>query len=334
MANTSRKRALRPRPSTQSPVVGDSGLQRDSPVTNLKSPLEILSTTSKTASETQKYKLLAWNLLLVGVQIYSAMSANSLSLFTAIIHSTINFLLIIAIMLRGSFTETSSRRVPVVTSRISTAGRILFAFTMITFSMVCAALSCQEILRGQRRVPSLPSITVMSGVFVGKLCVFFYSPLKPGYPQTRTWSKTHPNDLSIHGLGILMSISGLKTRWWWIDALGAIVLCVSISWTWGCTLVYELKLLIGVSADAETHDLIREIALAHDARVLNVNYVRAHHAGSGLVVEVDIVMSPCLTLKVSRDVAKGLQAKLERFLHVERAFVHVAYETRGDVLEN
>lgn len=130
-----------------------------------------------------------------------------------------------------------------------------------------------------------------------------------------------------------MSIGGLKTRWW-IDVLGAIVLCVSISWTWGCTFVRELKLLIGVSADAATHSLIRDIALAHDDRVLNVDSVRAYHAGSGLIVEVDIVMSACQTLKVSRDVAKGLQAKLERFLRVERAFVHVAYETRGELLEN
>lgn len=331
MANTSRKRALHPRLVPQSQVVGDSDLQRELSAINRNEIVEPLSNANGTALKSQQHKVLAWDILLTGFQLY-ALSANSLSLLIPTINSTINILFTIALHLHRSFVKTTPPRVPIVTSRIESAGRMLAAFIMITTATVCAAISCQDTLRGQKSVPTPIPTLIMSGIFVVKLCVSFYASPKPEYLQTIALSKIHPrNDLSIHGLGILMSIGGLKIRWW-IDPLGAIVLCGFISWTWVWILIHELKLLVGASADAKTHNSIREIALAHDDRVLNVDSVRAYHAGSRMIVEVDVVMSPCQTLRVSRDVAKGLQTKLERCSLVERAFVHVAYRTRGDDL--
>ncbi|KAB8277107.1 hypothetical protein BDV30DRAFT_245480 [Aspergillus minisclerotigenes] len=58
---------------------------------------------------------------------------------------------------------------------------------------------------------------------------------------------------------------------------------------WLCTSIEECKLLIGVTADI----------------------VRAYHAGPRLIVEVDV----------------DLQNKLQNLMNVDRAFVHIGYET-------
>lgn len=77
------------------------------------------------------------------------------------------------------------------------------------------------------------------------------------------------------------------------------------------------------------------MALTHHEHIRDVGSVRAYHAGPGLIVEVELVMCPCETLRASHDIAEELRIKLERNLSVERVFVRVAYESvsRADKAE-
>lgn len=67
--------------------------------------------------------------------------------------------------------------------------------------------------------------------------------------------------------------------------------------------------------------------MTHSDLVLKVDTVRAYHSGPRLVAEVDVVMDRNLSLAESHDCAEALQIKLEQLPNVERAFVHVDYET-------
>jgi len=58
-----------------------------------------------------------------------------------------------------------------------------------------------------------------------------------------------------------------------------------------------------------------------------IDTVRAYYSGPRLVVEVDVVMDANETLRSTHDVAEELQMKLESLPNVERAYVHVDYET-------
>jgi len=61
--------------------------------------------------------------------------------------------------------------------------------------------------------------------------------------------------------------------------------------------------------------------------IQSLDTVRAYHSGPRLIVEVDIVMDPDETLRATHDVAEELQTKLESLPNVERAYVHVDFET-------
>jgi len=58
-----------------------------------------------------------------------------------------------------------------------------------------------------------------------------------------------------------------------------------------------------------------------------IDTVRAYHSGPRIIVEVDIVMDPNTEMRISHDVAEELQCKLESLPDVERAYVHIDYET-------
>lgn len=67
--------------------------------------------------------------------------------------------------------------------------------------------------------------------------------------------------------------------------------------------------------------------MTHSPYITAIDTVRAWHSGPRLVVEVDIVLNPDDTLRATHDIAEELQMKLESLPNVERAYVHVDYET-------
>lgn len=67
--------------------------------------------------------------------------------------------------------------------------------------------------------------------------------------------------------------------------------------------------------------------MTHSSAIKALDTVRAWHSGPRLIVEVDIVMDATLTLRETHDVAEELQMKLESLPDVDRAYVHVDYET-------
>jgi divalent metal cation (Fe/Co/Zn/Cd) transporter len=67
--------------------------------------------------------------------------------------------------------------------------------------------------------------------------------------------------------------------------------------------------------------------MTHSPHIRAIDTVRAYHSGPRLIVEVDVVMDAEETLRFTHDVAEELQIKLESLPDVERAYVHVDYET-------
>ncbi|OAQ25667.1 hypothetical protein K457DRAFT_22878 [Linnemannia elongata AG-77] len=55
--------------------------------------------------------------------------------------------------------------------------------------------------------------------------------------------------------------------------------------------------------------------------------VRAYYAGDGLFVEIDIDHPPDTPLSQAHDLGESLQGALESLDNVERAFVHIGYNT-------
>ena len=271
------------------------------------------------------------NIILAILQLYGAISSGSLSLFTTMADAVFDPLSNITLILcNKAVQKVDPRKYPAGKARIETAGNIVFCFLMTAVSFILIAFSCQELVEGntdQTKGFHVPSVIAVSIAFCTKLALFAYCfALRNQYSQIRILWEDHRNDLLINGFGILTSVGGSKLRWW-IDPMGAIFLSILISCLWLHTATSEFKLLIGKSADTETLQLITYVSMTHSERVKAIDTVRAWHSGPRLVVEVDIVMEPEESLRVSHDVAEELQMKLESLPDVERAYVHVDFET-------
>lgn len=299
-----------------------------------------------------KYKIavrgsFAANVILAGLQIFAAVFSGSLSLFTtmadAIFDPMSNVTLIVC---NRAVKRVDPRRFPSGKARIETAGNIVFCFLMTAVSFILIVLSSMELAEGNPAprgcVPKpenhncgplktkpfhLAAIIVVSVAFCTKLVLFCYCwALRDVYSQIHILWEDHRNDMFINGVGILTSVGG-SYLYWWIDPMGAILLSIMISTLWLRTAYKEFQLLIGVTADTQLQQWITYISMTHSPQILSLDTVRAYHSGPRIIVEVDIVMAPDETLRATHDVAEDLQVKLESLPDVERAYVHIDFET-------
>jgi len=221
-------------------------------------------------------------------------------------------------------------RFPSGKARLETVGNIAFCFLMTAVSFILIAFSVRELTVGHESATKafhLPSVIAVAVAFTTKLGLFLYCwALKDKYSQINILWKDHRNDLFINGFGILTSVGGSKLKWW-IDPMGAIILSCLIAVIWLHTAFSEFLLLVGVTASVEKQQLITYVCLTHSVEIQGIDTVRVYHSGPRLIAEVDVVMNPDSSLRDTHDVAEELQIKLESLPDIERAYVHVDYET-------
>ncbi|KAK3297514.1 uncharacterized protein B0H64DRAFT_319740 [Chaetomium fimeti] len=282
-----------------------------------------------------KFKIAVWgslvaNLVLAALQLYAAISSGSLSLFTTMADAIFDPLSNVTLILTNrAVRRVDPARFPSGKARLETVGNIVFCFLMTAVSLIIIAFAARELAESsdELRPFFLPSIISVCIAFGTKLALFLYTwSIKDKYSQVRILWEDHRNDLLVNGFGILTSVGG-STLAWWLDPAGAIFLSVVISSLWLRTAFTEFLLLVGVVAPVEIQQLITYVCLTHSPAIRQIDTVRAYHSGPRLIAEVDVVMDPDATLMDTHDIAEELQMKLERLPDVERAYVHVDYET-------
>lgn len=275
------------------------------------------------------YGSLAANIALAALQAFAAVSSGSLSLFTTMADSIFDPLSNLTLILSNrAIRRVDPRRFPAGKARLETVGNIIFCFLMISVSLIIIAFAARELAEEEASKEFyLPSVISVCVAFLTKFGLFLYCwAIKDKYSQVNILWQDHRNDLLVNSFGILTSVGGSKLVWW-IDPMGAIILSVFISCVWLRTAFAEFLLIVGVTASVETQQLITYVCVTHSDAIVGIDTVRVYHSGPRLIAEVDIVMDPSQSLRDSHDVAEALQFKLEDLPDIERAYVHIDYET-------
>lgn len=301
----------------------------------LKPVSEIVAEAKQSDEDNQiRYKIAVYgsfaaNVILAGLQLYGAISSGSLSLFTTMADAIFDPMSNVTLILSNrAVARVDASRFPSGKARLETVGNIAFCFIMTAVSFILIAFSIRELAVGDPGEPfHLPSVIAVAIAFATKFSLFLYCwALKDQYSQINILWKDHRNDLFINGFGILTSVGGSKLVGW-LDPAGAIVLSVLISCIWLRTAFQEFLLLVGVTGPVEMHQLVTYVCLTHSAAITGIDTVRCYHSGPRMIAEVDVVMDANSSLRDTHDVAEELQMKLESLPDIERAYVHVDYET-------
>ncbi|KAB2099237.1 hypothetical protein AG0111_0g12548 [Alternaria gaisen] len=275
------------------------------------------------------------NFCLFVIQLYAAVSTGSLSLFATAADAFMDLVSSVVMLITSRMAARPSvYKYPVGRTRIETIGIIMFCCLMTTVAIQLIIESGRALAGGATESEELhiiPIAFVATAIFCkGSLCIYCF--LFRRYPAVHVFFIDHRNDIIVNAFGLAMSIVGSRVVWY-VDPIGAILIGLLILVSWAANAFDHVWLLVGKSAPKDYISKLIYLVVTHDSRIQKVDTCRAYHAGQNYYVEVDIVMDEGLPLKVTHDVSQTLQRKLEGLADVERAYVHVDYESEHDIFE-
>ncbi|PRP86638.1 hypothetical protein PROFUN_05117 [Planoprotostelium fungivorum] len=274
------------------------------------------------------YGSVAVNICLFGLQLFAAIQSKSLSILATMADSFMDLLSgIILLFAERASKKSANIKYPVGKARIETAGIIVFAVLMSALALELIIQAVESLIEKKEnpQLEPLPIACVAASLFA-KILLFIYCYSLRHNPSVALLATDHRNDLFVNSFGLGAAILASRTLWW-IDPAGAIVVALIILRSWASTAYEHAQLIVGVTADPNFISKITYLGLTHDKRILKMDTARAYTVGNNFFVEVDIVLDPELKLREAHDIGESLQMKLENLPNVERAFVHLDYET-------
>lgn len=97
--------------------------------------------------------------------------------------------------------------------------------------------------------------------------------------------------------------------------------------TWARTVLENVGSLIGRTAPPKYLSMLTYLVWNHHEEIKHISTVRAYTFGSSYFVEVDIVLPGDMPVSQAHDIGETLQEKIEQHPLVERAFVHIGFDS-------
>uniref|UniRef100_A0A8R1HVY4 ZT_dimer domain-containing protein n=1 Tax=Caenorhabditis japonica TaxID=281687 RepID=A0A8R1HVY4_CAEJA len=273
---------------------------------------------------------IALNLTLLFTNLLAAYLSGSLSIVSTFVDSLMDVTsgLIIGICLK-LIKNTNMFNYPRGRNRLELVGVIICSILMGIANTLLVMESITSIIEGDiNPVMDVYTLGIMLGGSAIKifLCVVCY---KRGTSSSKVLAMDMRNDIATSIVAIVCATIGDR-YWSYADPIGAILVCGVIATTWYRHALEHVPHLVGRRAESENLSRILKIVIEHDPRIKYVDHVMVYHTTLEALAEVHIVMDENLSLRVTHDIAQGLEAKLMLLDFVERSFVHCDYECDGD----
>ena len=232
--------------------------------------------------------------------------------------------------------------------------RRLEPVAVLVFSVIMATSFIQVGLEGINRLAngdaSLIELTVPAGIIMGSTVVVkfacwvwsrsirnigvqalaqdamtdvvfnFFSIAFPAGTCSKVFTLIWPLSYENHTVGYMANV-------WWLDPLGGVLLSLYVIYVWSGTSLMHVRNLTGAAASADERNVLLYLTMRFAKSIKKIQGLQAYHSGNKLNVEVDIILDEDMSLRDSHDLGESLQYMLESVPNVDRAFVHLDYDT-------
>ncbi|KAJ6899946.1 metal tolerance protein 9-like [Populus alba x Populus x berolinensis] len=270
------------------------------------------------------------NLVLFLAKVYACFESRSLAVIASTLDSLLDLLSGFILWFTAyAMKKPNQYRYPIGKQRMQPVGIVIFASVMATTGLQILFESGRELVtRAQpERDPNKEKwmIGIMVSVTVVKFVLVVYCR-RFNNEIVRTYAQDHFFDVITNSIGLGSAVLAIKF-YWWIDPIGAILIALYTMSNWGKTVVDNVRSLIGRTAPPEYLAKLTYLIWNHHKEIKHIETVRAYTFGCQYFVEVHIVLPQDMSLDQAHDIGETLEEKLEQLPGVERAFVHVDFDT-------
>ena len=180
---------------------------------------------------------------------------------------------------------------------------------------------------GKKEAATLPALAIaaLAGTVVVK-GIIWIGCARVKTTQVQALAQDCKTDVFFNTLSLLFPLIGHQLDLWWLDPVGAGILSVFIVYDWAETAVNNVARLTGAAVDDRILKKCMYMAWRFEMVVQGFKSLTAYHAGDGVWVELDVLMSEDTKVGRAHDIAETLQYCLEGLKEVDRAFVSVDCE--------
>ena len=269
----------------------------------------------------------AVNLFLLFAKLSATIQSGSLSVLSSLIDSVLDLFSGIAIGVSSYLIKRYDRfNYPIGRNRLESVAIIITASVMGTAALQIVTKAIEDIASSA----VAPNINAFSGSIIGATVLLkgglYILCRQVNNASVRALAVDHRNDVATNLATLLFGLLGTYVHPV-IDPVGAILLAFYIILNWVFVGYEQVKNLVGHTADRRFISKLTWLAAHHDPRIESVDTVRAYTFGINYLVEVDIQLAADMPLMTAHDIGEELQQKLESLDEVERAFVHLDFET-------
>ena len=270
---------------------------------------------------------LSVNTLLLFLKLAATIQSGSLAVLSSLIDSALDLFSGVIIGISSYLIKRYDRfHYPIGRNRLEPVAIIITAAVMGTATLQIITSAIDNIANGSIN----PNINIFSGVIIGITIILkgslYILCRQVNNPSVQALAVDHRNDVIANLATLAFGLIGTYVHPV-VDPVGAILLSFYIIFNWIVVGYEQLKNLVGHTADRRFLSKLTWIAANHDHRIESVDTIRAYTFGVNYLVEVDVQLPPDMPLKEAHDIGESLQQKVESLDEVERAFVHLDFET-------
>ncbi|TGZ79304.1 hypothetical protein EX30DRAFT_342404 [Ascodesmis nigricans] len=271
------------------------------------------------------------NGILLVAKLMVALLTNSLSVLASLVDGILDFLSTIIVATTTRLVERSDQHAyPIGRARLEPLGILVFAVIMITSFVQVGLEAIQRLLGPSHVVIRLTPVAIgimASTVVIKGACWLWCRLIKNSSVQAL--AEDAITDVIFNFFSVIFPLVGAFTDTWWLDPLGGFVLSLYVVFQWSRISHGHIKNLTGAAASPEQRNVILYLVMRFAKSIKQITSVQAYHAGDKLNVEVDLVLDNAIELKDSHDLGESLTYVLESLSIVDRAFVHLDYDSRN-----
>lgn len=328
----------------ESSTNGSNGSKRNGHINNTLTPgnidlesARILGQGHDGSSKVVMYAIylnFALNVFLLIGKIVVVYLSDSLSLVASLVDSALDFLSTLVIFIANRYAIKKSSRFPVGRKQLEPIGVMIFSVIMIISFAQVLIESLKQLFAGdtgENITLSKTAISIMFGTIASKYAAYAICK-HVNNSSVRALVEDAKTDIIFNVCSLLFPVFGLYFKIWWIDALGASLLCLYVMIQWIEISFEHIGHLSGLSASKTDYQQVLYLIVRFTDAIAKVKNYRMYHIGDLVNVEVDIVLrNSKISLKDCHDLGESLQYAIETLPYVNRCFVHLDYRVRNYV---
>ncbi|KAG6553192.1 hypothetical protein Mapa_005252 [Marchantia paleacea] len=271
------------------------------------------------------------NVILLAVKIYASIQSRSLAIVASTLDSLLDLLAGMVLWFAHTSMQSKNQyKYPIGKLRVQPVGIVVFAATMTTLGVQVLVTGVQQLTEGDAGRELSPEqrnwlIIIMGSAIAVKLALYIYCRTSEN-EIVLAYSQDHFFDVVTNVVGLAAALLA-DHFFWWLDPVGAIFLALYTIINWGKTVLENAMSLVGQAAPTQLLQKLTYMAFNHHPQIRKIDTVRAYTFGTFYFVEVDIELPEEMPLVEAHNIGESLQNKLETLPEVERAFVHLDYES-------